>query len=223
VLLRVNSPGGTIGASQELYEAVKRVREGGKKVVVSVGDLCASGAYYASLPADRIIANPGSLVGSIGVILSAPEITGLMDKIGLRMNTVKSAPSKDILSPYRAMTGGERASLQELIDGMYGQFLDAVLTWRTNRAAGGSAAVMKRHADGRVFTGAQALKLGFIDGLGDERAARRELAALCGMRPESATVRRLGGGKWQDLLELSGLFPGRGLTGAHLEYRVQGL
>lgn len=187
VLIRINSPGGTIGASQELHSAVLRFKATGKKVVVSVADLCASGAYYAAAPADLIVANPGSLVGSIGVILSAPEWSALMEKLGVRMNTVKSAPSKDILSPWRPMVASEREGLQSVIDVMYGQFLNAVLEGRTNHYTNAAVgATIRSAADGRVFAGTQAIALGLVDKLGDERQAGRELARLCGLDENTA-------------------------------------
>lgn len=224
MLLRINSPGGTIGASQELHAAVSRFQAKGKKVVVSVADLCASGAYYAAAPADLIVANPGSLVGSIGVILSAPEWSALMDRIGVKMNTVKSAPSKDMLSPWRPLQPSEREGLQTIIDEMYRQFLETVLSGRLpHYTNAGMAQVIRGVADGRVFAGSQAVTLGLVDKLGDEREAIRELQRLCHL-PVSTPVRRLSKGRFPGLSaldDLSGSF--RRLTGEGpaVEYRQQ--
>jgi len=129
--------------------------------------------------AEKIVANPGTITGSIGVILRGNDVSRLLKRIGIRFETVKSGLFKDILSPDRALTEAERALLQELIDDSYGQFVAAVAEGRHL-----DEATVRSFADGRVFTGAQALALGLVDGLGDEEAARRLAAELAGLDPE---------------------------------------
>lgn len=173
VLLRINSPGGTIGASQELNDAVKKLKKE-KPVVVSMGDTAASGGYYVACAADKIFANPGTLTGSIGVIISMVNIKDLADKIGIQPKIVKSGPFKDITSMYRPMTEEEKAILQELISDNYDQFVTAVSEGRSMKKE-----EVKKIADGRVYSGRQALALKLIDKLGTKNDALTELQNLC--------------------------------------------
>jgi protease-4 len=179
LLLRIDTPGGTVGDSQEIHAALKRLRERGCRVVASFGNISASGGVYVGVAAEKIVANPGTITGSIGVILRGNDLSRLLERIGVRFETVKSGLYKDILSPDRALTEQERQLLQELIDASYGQFVAAVAAGR-----GLTEATVRGFADGRVFTGAQALELGLVDGLGDEEAARRLAAELAGLDPE---------------------------------------
>ena len=159
IILRINSPGGMVAPSQEIYQEVKKAcRE--KKVVVSMESIAASGGYYIACTADKIVANPGTLVGSIGVILQIENIEELLDKIGLKREIVKSGKYKDIGSMTRPMTEEEEAILQGFSDDIYYQFVDAVAEGRDMKRE----EVLKL-ADGRIFTGAQAIKLGLIDRL----------------------------------------------------------
>ena len=166
VLLRINSPGGTVGASQELYNAVKRVREANKPVIVSVADMAASGGYYTAVGATSIFINPGSLVGSIGVIMSGYDASGLMEKLGIKYTAITSGANKDAGTPFKPMTPEQRQLMQDLIMNTYGQFLQAVADGR-----GKSVDETRPYADGRVFTGQQAVELGFADHLGDMQTA----------------------------------------------------
>ncbi len=161
VIIRVNSPGGTVGASQELYEAVKRVQKAGKPVITSVADLSASGGYYATVSSDRIFANPGSLIGSIGVIIGSVEIADLMRTLGIKYQAVTSGVNKDILSPYKSMSEEQMRFLQTMVNNTYEQFLTAVADGRRRPAS-----EIRPLADGSVFTGEQAVKNGLIDDLG---------------------------------------------------------
>jgi protease-4 len=179
LLLRIDSPGGTVGDSQEIHAAIGRLRAKGCRVVASFGNISASGGVYIGVAAEKIVANPGTITGSIGVILRGNDVSRLLKRIGIRFETVKSGLFKDILSPDRALTEAERALLQELIDDSYGQFVAAVAEGRHL-----DEATVRSFADGRVFTGAQALALGLVDGLGDEEAARRLAAELAGLDPE---------------------------------------
>lgn len=172
VLLMINSPGGTVGMSQELHRAVQRLARK-KPVVAYMGDMAASGGYYAACAATQIMANPGTLTGSIGVIISTLNVKTLMqDKLGVRAYTIKSGRYKDILNPYRDMSSDERALIQSLIDTSYQQFLGAVIEGRTRnlrdaRARHAREASVRAVADGRIVLGTQALQAGLVDALGD--------------------------------------------------------
>ncbi len=161
VLLRVNSPGGTVPMSQEIHEAILELKEKGKPVVVSMGDVAASGGYYIACAADKIVANPGTLTGSIGVIINLMNLKGLTDKVGLEPEVIKSGLFKDIASPYRKMTKEEHDILQALIMDSYDQFTTAVANGRKMPIE-----KVRTIADGRIYSGRQALKLGLVDELG---------------------------------------------------------
>lgn len=178
LLLRIDSPGGTVGDSQEIYSALKRLRQK-IKVVASFGNISASGGVYIGMGADHIMANPGTITGSIGVILRGNNLERLLDKIGVSFKVIKSGPYKDILAFDRDVTEPEANILQELIDTSYQQFVETV-------AEGRNLAVdaVKQFADGRVFTGQQALGLGLIDRLGTEADAQRWAAELVGLDPD---------------------------------------
>jgi protease-4 len=204
LLLRIDSPGGTVGDSQEIHAAVRRLREKGCRVVASFGNISASGGVYVGVAAEKIVANPGTITGSIGVILRGNDLSRLLERVGIRFETVKSGLYKDILSPDRALSEAERALLQELIDASYGQFVTAVAEGR-----GLAEEAVRAFADGRVFTGAQALALGLVDELGDEESARRLAATLAGLDPEKAKAVTFG----KPPTRLTTLLPGRNLFG----------
>lgn len=178
LLLRIDSPGGTVGDSQEIYSALKRLGEKAK-IVASFGNISASGGVYIGMGADYIVANPGTITGSIGVILRGNNIERLLDKIGVSFKTIKSGPYKDILSFDRELTEPEKDILQQLIDTSYQQFVESVAEAR-NLAVD----KVKSFADGRIFTGQQALELGIVDRLGTEEDARRWTCELVGLDPE---------------------------------------
>ncbi len=201
LLLRIDSPGGTVGDSQEIHSALLRLREKGCKVVASFGNISASGGVYIGVAAEKIVANPGTITGSIGVILRGNNLSRLLERIGIQFETVKSGLYKDILSPDRALTGAERELLQSLIDSSYGQFVAAVAEGR-----GLSEVAVRGFADGRVFSGAQALELGLVDVLGDEEAARRLTAELAGLDPEKTRPITFGAPPKR----FAGVLPGRG-------------
>ena len=200
LLLRIDSPGGTVGDSQEIHAAIRRLRDKGCRVVASFGNISASGGVYVGVAAERIVANPGTITGSIGVILRGNNLSRLLERIGIQFETVKSGLYKDILSPDRALTSAERLLLQELIDSSYGQFVTAVAAGR-----GLEESVVRGFADGRVFSGAQALELGLVDALGDEDAARRLACELADL--DGDTTRPITFGK--PSRRLGGLIPGR--------------
>jgi protease-4 len=186
ILLRVDSPGGGVAASQEIYSELLRVKEKGKKVVVSMGSVAASGGLYVAMAADTIVANPGTLTGSIGVIFQFPTLEKLLDKIGVRYATIKSGPYKDVGNIARTMTPADSAHLQAVIDDTYDQFIDAVAKGR-----GMAPESVKVFADGRIFTGRQALNLHLVDALGDYEDALDIAADMGGMSKPPRTVREV--------------------------------
>jgi protease IV len=200
LLLRIDSPGGTVGDSQEIHAALLRLRDKGCRVVASFGNISASGGVYIGVAAETIVANPGTITGSIGVILRGNNLSRLLERVGVQFETVKSGQYKDILSPDRALTGAERVLLQDLIDASYGQFVAAVAQGR-----GLSEEAVRSFADGRVFTGAQAQALGLVDHLGDEETARLQACELAGLDP--GRTRPVTFGKPPQ--RFAGLVPGR--------------
>jgi protease-4 len=182
LLLRIDSPGGTVGDSQEIYAALQRLQqEKNVKVVASFGNISASGGVYIGVGAKHIIANPGTITGSIGVILRGNNLERLLDKIGVSFKVVKSGPYKDILAFDRQLTHEEELILQELIDTSYQQFVQTVAQGRNL-----DVETVKNFADGRIFTGQQALELGIVDRLGTEEDARLWAAELAGLDPDRA-------------------------------------
>jgi protease-4 len=161
IVFRVESPGGGVAASQEIYEEVRKTRESGKPIVVSMGAVAASGGYYVSCGATRIVANPGTLTGSIGVIFQFLHVNELMKKLGIDETTFKSGKLKDAGSPFRNVTPEEKKYFQSLIADVYDQFVEVVARERKL-----DIGYVKKFADGRVFTGRQAVKYGFVDTLG---------------------------------------------------------
>ena len=162
IVLDIDSPGGGVAPSQEIYEEIKKAKEKGKKIVASMGSVGASGGYYVACAADTIIANPGTLTGSIGVIFQFPVAEELFKKIGLRFEVVKSGEFKDVGSSNRRMTEGERKLLQSVIDDTYGQFVEVLVESRKL-----SKEKALKLADGSIVTGRQARELGLVDELGD--------------------------------------------------------
>lgn len=182
IVLRVNSPGGGVGPSQEIYEEVRKLR--GKKVVVtSMGALAASGGYYIACASEKVYANPGTITGSIGVIMNFVNVRDLVEKIGIRGMVVKSGEYKDIGSPVREMKPGERKLLQGVIDNVHAQFVNAVAEGRN---------LEKREvlaiADGRIFSGEQALALGLVDALGNQQDAVEEAGRLAKIEGEPKLI-----------------------------------
>ncbi|PLY06689.1 MAG: signal peptide peptidase SppA, partial [Desulfuromonas sp.] len=182
IVLRIDSPGGGVAPSQEVHEEVVRTLQS-KPVVVSMGSVAASGGYYIAAPCSRIVANPGSLTGSIGVIMEFTNIEQLMQKVGLYNEVVKSGKHKDIGSPVRPMTPDDRALLQGVIDDVHRQFVDAVASGR--KLPREEVAPL---ADGRIFTGRQARDLGLVDELGNLEDAIRLAASLGGIEGEPDVV-----------------------------------
>jgi len=172
IVLRIDSPGGGVGPSQEIFEEVKKVRAK-KPILSSMGALAASGGYYIACATQRVYANPGTMTGSIGVIMPFMNVKDLVEKIGVKGMTVKSGTFKDIGSPLRDMTPQERELLQGVVDNVHLQFVNAVADGRNlNRED------VLRIADGRIFTGEQAKGLGLVDVLGNLEDAISDAAKL---------------------------------------------
>jgi len=182
IVLRVNSPGGGVVPSQEISDAVKKAASQ-KKVIVSMGALAASGGYYISAPATRIIANPGTITGSIGVIMEVPNVKGLMDKVGVKTEVIKSGKHKDIASPFRGIGREEREILQTVMDDVHSQFISAVSEGRKIPVD-----KVREIADGRVFSGRQAVKAGLVDELGDLDYAVKAAAKMAGIKGEPELI-----------------------------------
>lgn len=181
ILLRINSPGGTIGAVEEIDRALQRARERDIPLVASMADVAASGGYYVAASCDKIFANAGTLTGSIGVIFSVLNAAELMDKIGLGAEVIKSGSFKDIGSWTRDMTEEERGLLDETVQVVYRQFLEHVAQGRNV-----DAEAIEPWADGRIMSGSQAVQAGLVDKIGDMDAAFSAAAELGGLDPDKA-------------------------------------
>jgi protease-4 len=184
IVLRIDSPGGGVVPSQEIHDAVKRVRtKNNKAVVASMGTVAASGGYYIAAATDRIIANPGTLTGSIGVIMELANLEGLLKKIGVESVVVKSGQHKDIGSPFRKMNEADRHILQAVMDDVHSQFIEAVAEGRSLEVGD-----VQPLADGRVFTGRQAKDAKLVDELGDLEDAIKLAAEMGGIEGEPRVV-----------------------------------
>ncbi|TMQ50649.1 MAG: signal peptide peptidase SppA [Candidatus Eisenbacteria bacterium] len=218
VVLRLDSPGGGVGASQEIYEAVRKVRDADKPVIASMGGVAASGAYYIACAADSIVANPGTLTGSIGVIMSFPNTEELFKKVGVRFEVVKTGKFKDIGSLSRPMTPEEKELLQTVLSNVYEQFVNAISEGR-----GLERRDILPYADGRIFSGDQAQAYGFVDRLGDLNDAIQLAAGMADIKGRPVVVR-----KERRRVSLIDLFqdklhlvPGLSQSGPRLEYRLR--
>ena len=176
IILRIDSPGGAVGPSQEIYNEVLKTRESGKTIYASMGALAASGGYYIASAAERIFANPGTLTGSIGVIMVFSNAKGLMEKIGLQPEIIKAGEYKDIGSPARAMTQKERNLLQSVVTDVHQQFIEAVANGRNI-----SVAEVTKIADGRILTGRQAYSLNLVDQMGGLQVSIDQIAHKVGI------------------------------------------
>jgi protease-4 len=176
ILVRIDSPGGAVGPSQEMAEAVRRAKKE-KKVVCSMGTLAASGGYYVASQCDHIVASPGTLTGSIGVISESPKLQGVLALLHVEMEVYKSGKLKDAGSPFRASTAEERSFFEQFVQGIYEQFLADVAEGRKGKI---TIDKLRPIADGRVLTGKEALALGLIDELGNFETALDRAGALSG-------------------------------------------
>lgn len=203
IVLRVDSPGGTVAATQEIFQKLMKIRKKNKIIVASMGDLAASGGYYASSACNYIMANHGTITASIGVIAAAPNLKGLFEKLGIKMNVIKSGKYKDILSSSRDMTDDEKVLLQSMIDSSYQQFLKDISLGRNIPIDD-----IRPFADGRVMGGDAALEAKLIDAIGtyeDAIAKAKELAKL----PEDAPVYENRASPFDKIFGgVQGVFPG---------------
>lgn len=205
IVLRIDSPGGGVVPSQEIHDAVQRVRtKSNKAVIASMGSVAASGGYYIAAATDRIVANPGTLTGSIGVIMETANVEGLLQKIGVEGVVIKSGKYKDVGSPLRKMNDEERNLLQTVMDDVHKQFIEAVAAGRALELTDVQAL-----ADGRIFTGRQAKEAKLVDELGDLEDAIQLAADVVGIEGEPKVVEPRRRFSIRELLEsqLSGMFP----------------
>lgn len=184
IILRVNTPGGGVAASQEIYEEVRKTRDSGKIIVVSMGSIAASGGYYIAVGSSLIIANPGTLTGSIGVIAQFISIKDLAEKLGITQTTIKSGSLKDAGNPFRQMDDSDKAYFQDVVNNSFTQFLDVVARERKM-----DKEKLMPYANGRVFTGLQAKEYGLIDSLGTFEDAIRITSKMAGIEGEPRIVR----------------------------------
>jgi len=182
IVLRIDSPGGAVGPAQEIYAEVRKAQKE-KKVLVSVGSVAASGGYYIACGADKIMANPGSITGSIGVIVESLNVEELLNKLGLKSVVVKSGKVKDMGSPFRPMTDEEKKLLQGVLDSVHEQFIRAVAEGRNLPLE-----KVRELADGRIFSGEQARALGLVDELGNFEDAIALAAKLAGIKGEPEVI-----------------------------------
>jgi len=183
VVLRIDSPGGVVGPSQEIYDAVKKLNIK-KKVIVSMGSLAASGGYYIAAPATEIFANPGTITGSIGVLMKFSNIEGLIDKIGMKVFTLKAGKFKDVGSPVRTMTNKEKEMLQSVIDSTHAQFVKAVAEGRKLPVE-----EVGKLANGSIYSGEQAMALKLVDHLGTLQDAVEEAGRLGGIKGDPELIK----------------------------------
>jgi protease-4 len=221
IILRIDSPGGGVGPSQEIYREVRRTIKT-KKIIASMGSLAASGGYYIAAGADKIVANPGTITGSIGVIMEFIRIEELLQKIGVGREVLKSGEFKDIGSPHRQMSEREKELLTTLISDVQRQFVAAVALGRNL-----SVSAVKEIADGRILTGAQAKELGLVDALGNFRDAVDLAKKMTGIEGEVTLVYPKGPRRklWDFIIdESTEALLGRIRTnpGPYLEYRWNG-
>ncbi|MFH1312751.1 MAG: signal peptide peptidase SppA [Candidatus Eisenbacteria bacterium] len=197
IVVRIESPGGVVAAAQEIYTELARTRDEGKPIVASMGGIAASGGYYVACGATSIVANPGTLTGSIGVIMSFPHSEELFRKLGIGFDVIKTGEYKDLGSLSRPLTADEKQLMLELLNDVYDQFVTVVSLERDIEPD-----VVKEFADGRLLTGRQAYDLGLVDSLGGFREAvmlAGDLAGISGeptlLRPRRRTL------SWWDILE----------------------
>lgn len=177
VVVRLNTPGGTVGASQEIHSEIMKLRKMGKKVVVSMADVCASGGVYIAVAADKVLANRGTVTGSVGVVFSVQNLKELMEKLGVKANTVTSGKFKDIGSMWRDMRTDEKELLQGIVDSTFDQFLTAVAEGRSL-----TKEEVSKWADGRIFNGDKALEYKLVDELGTFEDSIKVAQKLAGLK-----------------------------------------
>ncbi|MCQ2410713.1 MAG: signal peptide peptidase SppA [Elusimicrobiaceae bacterium] len=186
IVLDINSPGGTVASVQNIYGELLKAKQKGKKIVALFRDVAASGGFYIAMAADKIVAEPGTITGSVGVIMQTGNVEGLFEKIGVKMIPITSGKYKDIGSAYRPMTTAEKAILQDMVNDTYTQFFAAVKAGRPEV----KEEDLLEYTDGRVFTGQRAYNLGFVDKLGGEEEARLLAGELAGLKDPKVLSQR---------------------------------
>ena len=186
IVIDINSPGGTVASVQNIYSEILKAKEQGKKVVALFRDVAASGGFYIAMAADKIVAEPGTITGSVGVIMQTSNVEGLFDKIGVKVTPITSGKYKDMGSSFRPMTDAEKAILQDMVNDTYTQFFAAVKAGRPEV----KPEDLTEYTDGRVFTGQRAFNLGFIDQLGGEEEARLLAGELAGLKDPKVLTQR---------------------------------
>jgi len=201
VVVRLDSPGGKVGPSQEIYDALMKLKKK-KPVIVSMGSLGASGAYYISLAGDTVYALPGTMTGSIGVIMEFFDVSSGMTKIGVKPENITAGTLKDAGSPFRPMTENERKYFKGLVDDVHEQFIEAVAKNRKLKPE-----QVRTLADGRVYTGRQAVKAGLVDRLGGLPEAVEDAKKRAGITGEPRIIRPdVSGGIWASLKKFLGMY-----------------
>lgn len=184
-VVAINSPGGVVAPSQSMYNTLRKIRdEDGEPVVAAIGSVGASGGYYVALAADSILAMPGSITGSIGVIMEYPNVQALMDRVGVEMEVVKSGEQKDLGSPFRDMGPGDREVLLAMVEDVHAQFVEVVV-----EARGMTTEDVLALSDGRIFTGRQAMAAGLVDGMGNVEDAIALAGRMAGLGSDPRTAR----------------------------------
>jgi len=222
IILRVDSPGGGVAPSQEIYREIRKTKEK-KKIIVSMGSVAASGGYYVSSAADKIIASPGTLTGSIGVLMEFVRLQELMEKIGVDIEVLKSGEFKDIGSPHRKLTEQDKEMVRALIFDIQSQFVEAVAQGRNLPIE-----KVREIADGRIFSGSQGLELGLVDQLGNFQDAVDLAKSMAGIKGEATLVypKRIRLRLWDILAKDASRVLYRALRdalGMQIEYRWDGL
>jgi len=219
IVLRIDSPGGGVVPSQEIYAEILKARTEDKvKIITSMGNLAASGGYYIAAATDKIVANPGTLTGSIGVIMELANVQGLLEKVGVQSVVIKSGKHKDLASPFRTMSPEERALLQDVLDDVHDQFIQAVAAGRAMKVE-----QVRDLADGRIFSGRQARAVKLVDELGDLQDAIKLAARMVGIVGEPRVIETRKRFSLRDLLDNS--FWGKAVapltpTGISLKYML---
>ena len=218
IVLRIDSPGGAVAPTQEIFDELQKVRQK-KPLIASMGGMATSGGYYIASACDQIVANPGTMTGSIGVILQLNNVEELMKKVGIKGYNIKSGVNKDIASPFTQLSPEGQAILQSLVDNVHGQFVSAVAEGR-----GMDEAAVRKLADGRVYSGAQAKDLGLVDDLGNLEYAIELAAKRVGLEESPAVYySRMEQGRWWDkfFFSMTGRhWPGSDRSGLRYEWSL---
>lgn len=221
IVLRINSPGGAVGPTQEIYREIRKTVET-KKVIASLGGVAASGGYYIASAANKIVANPGTITGSIGVLMEFMRFEDLLNKIGIKLEVLKSGEFKDIGSPHRQLTQRDREIIDSLITDIQDQFVEAVANGR-----GLPLEKVNQIADGRVFSGARAKELELVDALGNFQDAIDVAKDMAGIKGDATLVypKKTGLELWESFLKGSARSVTKAIQGnkPQLEYRWSGL